>query len=99
MINEIIYINLRNQILNLIKINKNNSLIQEKMTSNEALDAYLAAKPRWEATYLVRKLMEHLQIPYHRINNFRKKRRPIEHVYRVEISKFLGEDIFKDVTD
>lgn len=69
------------------------------MTSNEALDAYLASKPRWESIYLVRKLMEHLQVSYHRIRSWRTRKHPIEYVYRVEINKFLGEDIFKDVTD
>lgn len=69
------------------------------MTANEALDAYFSARPRWESVYIANKLMEHLQLPKYRLWSWRKRNSPIEHIYRVEISKFLGEEIFANVTD
>lgn len=69
------------------------------MTANQALDVYLASLPDEERVPLVCKLREHLCVTEAIFSNWRRSKTKIKQIYRREIAKIIGKDIFADVTD
>lgn len=69
------------------------------MTANQALDTYLSGLPDEERIDLAAKLREHLDVSVFVFSNWRRSKTKIKLIYRREIAKFIGKDIFQDVTD
>lgn len=69
------------------------------MTANEALKAYYKSIPIKERSKLTLSLMQEFQVSAKVVEYWRYSRTPIKPVYRREISRIIGKDIFSDVTD
>lgn len=69
------------------------------MTSKEALREYFKSLTREEKQRMQVKLMTGLEISMYTLNNWRYAGTRILPLYRREITKIIGKDIFKNVTD
>ncbi len=69
------------------------------MTANEALNKHYKSLSSKERAKLTLSLMTQLDVTYFVIENWRYARTAIKPVYRREISRIIGEDIFSEVID
>ncbi|PWL61044.1 MAG: hypothetical protein DBY35_06595 [Bacteroidales bacterium] len=67
------------------------------MTANEAFDGYLSSLPNNIRIAKTRDLRFFLDISSYVIHDWRIGRTRIRPIYQREISKIVGEDIFRDV--
>lgn len=69
------------------------------MTANEALNGYFKSLSRPEKRQLAGQLIQNLEISPSVLGNWRCSTTPIKNIYRREISRIIGKDIFANVTD
>ncbi|MDE6290514.1 MAG: hypothetical protein K2M16_03185 [Muribaculaceae bacterium] len=69
------------------------------MTANEALFEYYSSIPKKERSKLTLELMIQLEVTYYTVHNWRYSNSRIKPLFRREISRIIGKDIFADVTD
>lgn len=69
------------------------------MTASEALDTYIKSLPYKERSKFQAQVTLALEISNATIIGWRNARSRIKNVYRHEISKIAGKDIFANVTD
>ena len=72
---------------------------QNKMTANQALDQFLAGMPDEERIPLVKKLQKELEVSANVFSAWRRGRTFIRPIYRREISRIVGKDVFAYVTE
>ena len=69
------------------------------MTANEALNGYFMSLPRKDKAELTRNLIVALEITPGTLSGWRFMTTRIPTIYRREINRIVGKDIFVDVTD
>ncbi len=69
------------------------------MTANQALDTYLSQLQGEQRIELVKKLREELCVTEFVFSNWRRSKTRIKPIYKREIVKIIGQDIFEDVID
>ena len=69
------------------------------MTANQALDQFLAGMSDEDRIPLVRKLQKELEVSPYIFSAWRRGRTRIRPIYRREISRIVGKDVFADVTE
>lgn len=69
------------------------------MTANEALNSYFASIPRGEKMKEVRRLADFVYVSPEVVMYWRTGQTRIKPLYRREINKFAGRDLFENVTD
>lgn len=69
------------------------------MTANEALKNHFKSIPVKERAKLTRDLIIQLDVTAKTVQNWRYSITAIKPVYRREISRIIGKDIFSNVTD
>lgn len=69
------------------------------MTANEALNNYFKSLSRSEKRNLSCQFIIKLEVSPAIITNWRCSATPIKSIYRREIIKIIGKDIFENVTD
>lgn len=73
--------------------------LSKSMTANEALREYFKSIPAKERSKLTSSLMTQFQVSAKTVENWRYSRTNLKPVYRREISRIIGKDIFSKVTD
>lgn len=69
------------------------------MTANEALNGYFMSLKRPDRAKLTRNLIIDLEISPSRLSSWRFMTIRIPGLYRREINRIIGKDIFENVTD
>lgn len=69
------------------------------MTANEALNGYFMSLSRSDKAELTRNLIINLEITPSTLNSWRFMKVRIPGLYRREINRIIGKDIFSDVSN
>ena len=76
-----------------------NSELSKSMTANEALKEHYRSIPVADRNKLTYELMKQLGVSAKTVENWRYSRTFLKPVYRREINRIIGIDIFDGVTD